>query len=209
MISKTWALLAVFLVILTQAPTEVQAQGVRRSPFRLGNRSPRPTYRVADASFNAAGYGRATVYQTQVPPAQAATQYRQAAYEPAPMPAEAAPAAATPMESTSVPAGGNDPHGFTVLLNQYRASMGLSPLSIDVNLSAWASQNNVAQSSRGLGHHINPNCVQNCAWNYGSVASVIQGWINSPGHRANLFNPSITRVGIAYGPGPYWTMNAQ
>jgi hypothetical protein len=30
----------------------------------------------------------------------------------------------------------------------------------------------------------------------------------SPGHRTTML-AWVTRVGIAYGPGPYWTMNAQ
>lgn len=104
---------------------------------------------------------------------------------------------------------GGDPYGFLAILNNYRASMGLSPVSLDSNLSAWASQNNAAQSRRGIGHHVNPNCLQNCGWNYGDAASVFQGWMNSPGHRQNMLSPNIQSVGIAYGPGPYWTMNAR
>jgi uncharacterized protein YkwD len=33
--------------------------------------------------------------------------------------------------------------------------------------------------------------------------------MNSPGHAQNMLSPSATRFGIAYGPGPYWTMNLQ
>jgi len=205
MTRKTMSLLAA--LILLQAHGLAQAGDGRRSFFRGANRAAQPTYRVANAGQTQMIYGQ---YYAAAP-SQAAAQYRQAAYEAAPMPAEATPAAAVapaPAAEAVAPAH-HDPYGFVGMLNHYRASMGLGPLSIDGNLTAWASQNNAAQANRGLGHHVNPNCVQNCAWNYGSVASVIQGWINSPGHRANLFNPSITRVGIAYGPGPYWTMNAQ
>ncbi len=82
-------------------------------------------------------------------------------------------------------------------------------MSYDPNLSAWAAQNNVAQNSRGLGHHVNPNCYQNCGWNYANALSVAQGWMNSPGHRSTMLLPGMTRFGIAYGPGPYWTLNAR
>jgi uncharacterized protein YkwD len=102
-----------------------------------------------------------------------------------------------------------DPYGFVSILNAYRASAGLPPVSSDENLSAWASHNNAAQCRKGIGHHINPNCFQNCGWNYASAWDVTQGWMNSPGHRRNMLSPWITRVGIAYGPGPYWTMNAR
>lgn len=107
----------------------------------------------------------------------------------------------------AAPAG--DPYGFAAILNRYRALAGLPPVAYDPDLSSWASQNNAAQSRRGLGHHINPNCFQNCGWNYADVWSVARGWMNSPGHRQNMLAPSITRFGIAYGPGPYWTMNAR
>jgi hypothetical protein len=102
-----------------------------------------------------------------------------------------------------------DPYGFAALLNHYRVAAGLPPLAYDHDLSAWAAQNNAEQSNRGLGHHVNPNCHQNCAWNAPDAVSVAAEWMNSPGHQANLLAPSLSRFGIAYGPGPYWTMNAQ
>lgn len=102
-----------------------------------------------------------------------------------------------------------DPYGFAAILNAYRASAGLPPVAYDSDLSAWAAQNNAHQNHRGLGHHVNPNCFQNCAWNTPDVQRTAIEWINSPGHRANMLSPSISRFGIAHGPGPYWTMNAQ
>jgi len=102
-----------------------------------------------------------------------------------------------------------DPYGFMAFLNAYRAFAGLAPLAYDPDLSAWAVHNNVAQNNNGLGHHVNPNCCQNSAWNVHDAASVAAAWMQSPGHRANMLDPSISRFGIAYGPGPYWTMNAR
>jgi uncharacterized protein YkwD len=84
----------------------------------------------------------------------------------------------------------------------------LQAVAYDPELSSWASQNNSAQCDRGIGHHVNPGGVQNCAWNYADASAVAQGWMNSPGHRRNLLSPSISRFGIAFGPGPYWTLNA-
>jgi hypothetical protein len=103
----------------------------------------------------------------------------------------------------------SDPYGFSRILNAYRASAGLPPVAYDPNLSAWASQNNAAQSRKGIGHHVNPGCFQNCGWNYASAWDVANGWLHSPGHRANMLQPGITRFGIAYGPGPYWTLNVR
>jgi hypothetical protein len=102
-----------------------------------------------------------------------------------------------------------DPYGFAAILNEYRAQAGLPPVAYDHDLSAWAASNNAEQASRGMGHFVSPNCYQNCAWNTTDAASTAEAWMQSRGHRANMLSPSITRFGIAYGPGPYWTMNAQ
>jgi hypothetical protein len=104
---------------------------------------------------------------------------------------------------------GSDPYGFTAILNRLRASAGLHAVAYDPNLSSWASQNNAVQCRRGIGHHVNPCGVQNCGWNYSDASSVAQGWMQSPGHRQNMLSPSITHFGIAFGPGPYWTLNAR
>jgi hypothetical protein len=111
-------------------------------------------------------------------------------------------------ESKTAPAM-SDPYGFADVLNRYRASYGLPPVNYDPDLAAWAVQNNIQQCQRGIGHHIVPNCYQNSGWNFDSAESVAQGWMNSSGHRANMLLPSMRSFGIAYGPGPYWTMNAR
>ena len=125
----------------------------------------------------------------------------------------AAPAAVAGTAQVQAGAGyqysGADPYGFTSILNRIRAAAGLSPVAYDPNLSSWAHRNNVLQCLRGIGHHINPSGVQNCGWNYADAASVAQGWMESPGHRQNMLDPGITQVGIAFGPGPYWTLNAR
>jgi uncharacterized protein YkwD len=125
-----------------------------------------------------------------------------------------APAATMPAPATAVTAGcdcsgGTDPYGFASILNRLRTAAGLHPVAYDPELSSWASQNNSAQCHRGIGHHVNPCGVQNCGWNYADASSVAQGWMNSPGHRRNLLSPLISRFGIAFGPGPYWTLNAR
>lgn len=102
-----------------------------------------------------------------------------------------------------------DPYGFALILNRHRAAAGLPAVEYDHDLSAWAAQNNAEQVGRGLGHHVSRNFFQNCAWNTPDAASTAEEWMNSRGHRENMLSSSITRFGIAYGPGPYWTLNAQ
>jgi len=122
-----------------------------------------------------------------------------------------APVQTQPQPEPAWDGGGGDPYGFIGVLNRIRASAGLRPVSYDSNLSSWARRNNAAQCVMGLGHHVNPAgaTAQNCAWNYSNADEAAAGWMNSPGHRENMLSPSISRVGIAFGPGPYWTLNAR
>ena len=41
---------------------------------------------------------------------------------------------------------------------------------------------------------------------YGTPAAVVNGWINSGGHRANILNASYTQISVGYcAGGNYWT----
>lgn len=58
------------------------------------------------------------------------------------------------------------------------------------------------------------NIGENIAAGYASVDAVMDGWIASPGHCANLMNPAFTEFAVACVPGgagasygSYWTMN--
>ena len=112
-----------------------------------------------------------------------------------------------PPAEVAPPQAVGDPYGFAGFLNAYRASAGLPPLDYDADLSGWAAQNNSAQAARGLGHFVNPNCFQNCAWNTADAASTADQWVASPAHRDNMLTRSARSYGIAFGPGPYWTLN--
>ena len=55
---------------------------------------------------------------------------------------------------------------------------------------------------------------ENIAAGQSSVSSVVTGWMNSPGHCANLMNPGFTDIGVACVKGgsgntygTYWTMD--
>jgi uncharacterized protein YkwD len=43
--------------------------------------------------------------------------------------------------------------------------------------------------------------AENIAVGYSSAASVVEGWMNSAGHRANILNCSYTMIGIGYDSG--------
>lgn len=98
-----------------------------------------------------------------------------------------------------------DPYGFTAWLNLERAQRGLPPVTHDPSLSSHAQINNQQQAARGLGHHYHVCRRQNAGM--GSSASIWPAWTTSPGHADALFDPTITRVGIAI-DGQWQTFNA-
>ena len=47
---------------------------------------------------------------------------------------------------------------------------------------------------------------ENIAKGYKTPGAVVNGWMNSSGHRANILNSSFTRIGVGYvSNGHYWT----
>ena len=47
---------------------------------------------------------------------------------------------------------------------------------------------------------------ENIARGYSTPQAVVNGWMNSSGHRANILNASYTQIGVGYvAQGNYWT----
>ncbi len=106
------------------------------------------------------------------------------------------------------------------LFNQARAANGLAPYKVSPNLSraaAWKSADPSASGSTfshtdSLGRlHIQrardcgysgTNAGENIAWGFGSASSVVNAWLNSPGHRAAILGSykvvGVGRVGTAW-----------
>lgn len=70
----------------------------------------------------------------------------------------------------------------------------------------------VSQDGRTLRDRIekfstNYNCMgENIAMGYETPESVVEGWMNSEGHRENILNASYTEIGVGYNNG-YWVQN--
>ena len=81
--------------------------------------------------------------------------------------------------------------------NQRRAQHGLPPLEIDDNLVKSARNHAIWMArSRRLQHTSQP-VAENIAMGYSSSQGVVQGWMNSSGHRANILNGGYNRIGTA------------
>ncbi len=109
------------------------------------------------------------------------------------------------------------------LVNVERAKQGLSPLSIDWELARVAKYKSQDMHDRNYFSHTSPTygspfdmiknfgisykaAGENIAKGQKSAAQVVQAWMNSQGHRANIMSTSYTHIGVGYvADGHYWT----
>jgi uncharacterized protein YkwD len=115
------------------------------------------------------------------------------------------------------------------LTNQQRASQGLAPLTVNELLVTAAAGHSTDMATNNFMSHTgsdgsNPGqritragyswrtYGENVAAGYSTAQSVMDGWMNSSGHRANILNPAFTEIGVAVRENPnstyrfYWTM---
>lgn len=99
------------------------------------------------------------------------------------------------------------------LVNEERAKAGLSALTIDTNVEAAAqvrareikqsfshtrpdgSKFSTALQEQGVSYK---GAGENIAWGQKSPEAVMQAWMNSDGHRANILNAKFTKIGVGY-----------
>ncbi|MEW1587456.1 CAP domain-containing protein [Micromonospora vinacea] len=110
------------------------------------------------------------------------------------------------------------------LVNAERAKAGCKALSIDTKLMTAAQRHSQDQADHKNMSHTGSDGSnagtrldrvgytwrtygENVAWNQQTPAAVMDAWMNSSGHRANILNCAFTEigVGIANSNGPYWT----
>jgi len=92
-------------------------------------------------------------------------------------------------------------------VNEERRAAALRPLTSDAGLGraaqeraqAMASANRLSHSGwEGVVHqHDDASTIaENVAYNYSSASAVVDAWMRSPGHRANLLGRSFRRIGV-------------
>ncbi|MEU8068394.1 CAP domain-containing protein [Micromonospora sp. NPDC049151] len=110
------------------------------------------------------------------------------------------------------------------IVNQERAKAGCKALTVNAKLNLAAQRHSQNQADHKKMDHTGSDGSQpwdrvkaagysysmvgeNVAWNYQTPAAVMEGWMNSEGHRKNILNCSYTQigVGVARSNGPYWT----
>lgn len=90
------------------------------------------------------------------------------------------------------------------LTNVERQRHGLAPLAVSPRLQencrSWAGT--MARQRRM--YHSNMNFSgENVAWGHPTPEAVIRGWMNSPGHRANILTGSFRTIGLGVASA-YW-----
>ncbi|MCW3813565.1 CAP domain-containing protein [Micromonospora sp. DR5-3] len=112
------------------------------------------------------------------------------------------------------------------LVNKERAKAGCKALAVDDKLMLAAQRHSQDQADHKTMSHDGSDGSdpgqrldrvgyawraygENVAWNQQTPAAVMDAWMNSPGHRANILNCSFTEigVGVARSNGPYWTQD--
>jgi uncharacterized protein YkwD len=73
----------------------------------------------------------------------------------------------------------------------------LPPLAIDQRLMSTARQHCSWMARNGSMVHTTANVAENIAMGQNNSLEAVRGWMNSPGHRANMLNASYRRVGAA------------
>lgn len=144
------------------------------------------------------------------------------------------PPTTTPPTTTPAPAPPAPPQQVgraedeaIALTNAERAAAGLPPLAANAALTQAALAHAADQASTGVMSHTGSDGSdpgtriarsgfsgstwgENVAAGYATAASVVAGWMGSPGHRANILNPGFTQIGLASAVAAdgtrFWTM---
>ena len=109
------------------------------------------------------------------------------------------------------------------LVNEIRVQNGLNELKADWQLSRVARYKSQDMKDNKYFSHTSPvygspfemirnfgisfrSAGENIAKGYSTPQAVVNGWMNSSGHRANILNSSYTKIGVGYvSDGRYWT----
>ncbi|MGW7070620.1 sigma-70 family RNA polymerase sigma factor [Streptomyces sp. NPDC054855] len=133
----------------------------------------------------------------------------------------------SPPQAPQAPAGNSYGEQVTRLANAERAKSGCGPLTLNSKLDDAAQGHSDDMAERDFFDHTNPDGEdpgdrvtaagykwttygENIAAGQRTPAAVMDSWMNSSGHRANILNCSFKEIGVGYrqgSGGPWWTQN--
>ncbi|MFF2196746.1 CAP domain-containing protein [Streptomyces sp. NPDC058157] len=150
-----------------------------------------------------------------------------AAPRPAAPPAEPAAAPSAPQASGAQASGApaDVQAAVVALVNQERAAAGCPALTVNPMLTQAAQDHSADMAAHATMSHTGSDGSdpgaritragypwqaygENVAYGYGTPEQVMEGWMNSPGHRRNILDCSYREIGIGLAqPGQYWTQD--
>ncbi|MFI7010555.1 CAP domain-containing protein [Streptomyces sp. NPDC050145] len=144
-------------------------------------------------------------------------------------PSTSAPERRTPVPAVPAPAKTAVPSAaaqVVTLVNQERAKVGCSPVTSDSGLAALASDFSSDMAARDFFDHTDPDGAtpwdrakeagitdlggENIARGQADAQSVMDAWMSSAGHKANILNCDFKTIGVGvhFGAGgPWWTQD--
>ncbi|WP_448610182.1 CAP domain-containing protein [Geodermatophilus sp. URMC 60] len=139
-------------------------------------------------------------------------------------PATTAEAAPVPVARAAAPADPGAETAVLALVNEARRGAGCGAVTADPALAAVARAHSADMRDRDYFSHTSPEGLspfdraeqagidysraENIAFGQADADAVMEAWLESPGHRANILDCGLTKlgVGVAEGTGgPWWT----
>ncbi|WKX72827.1 CAP domain-containing protein [Streptomyces sp. XD-27] len=185
----------------SQAPSASPSKKASAKPSASPSKKPSPSRSAKPGGGDGTGDGRPSPTRTTAP--------------------------ATPTRTAPPTTGG--PHSASerevlALVNQERAQAGCSPLSADPELAELAGAFSEDMDARNFFDHTDPDGDspwdrakqagvsnlggENIARGQADARAVMDSWMNSPGHRANILNCDFKTLGVGAHEGdggPWWT----
>ncbi|WP_033217174.1 sigma-70 family RNA polymerase sigma factor [Kitasatospora phosalacinea] len=138
-----------------------------------------------------------------------------------------APSSSAPAASAAAKRSADQAQQVLELVNAERAKAGCGPVTADAKLATAALRHSEDMAARNFFDHTNPDGAgpqqridavgyawsgwgENIARGQKDAAAVMDSWMNSPGHRANILNCKFTELGVGVhlgAGGPWWTQD--
>lgn len=135
-----------------------------------------------------------------------------------------------PAPTTTNPGGGSYTAQVVTLTNAERAKAGCGALTVDATLTSVAQAHSQDMATKNYFSHDSQDgrspfdrmtaagyrystAAENIAAGQRTPQDVVTGWMNSPGHKANILNCALKQIGVGYATatgaayGTYWTQD--
>ncbi|AEM84745.1 CAP domain-containing protein [Streptomyces violaceusniger] len=141
------------------------------------------------------------------------------------VPSAAMAQSATAGSSAATSAAATDQQEVVDLVNSERSKAGCKPLTVNEKLTKAAQDHSEDMAAHSNMSHTGSDGSspgdrieragyswstygENVAYGYESPKSVMEGWMSSPGHKANILNCDFKEIGVGVAqPGHYWTQD--